>query len=289
MKTSNKILIAFATALILIPVLGMVIVSATQYKKGTYTADRFQAPDENNNTFAGKSAGKTAVKINAPFTQIEFGDAKGSSIELHLNNDNNFGAKVPEDLKDQITFNVTNGVLKVSFKDGFNAKEFRNRIIIFLYAPSFTNLKGNNLFNFNLIATTEDLNVDLKDCEYFSLYNSDITYTTVANGDTTANGVSNQTTIKNLTLNLNHSGFNLADLDMNSLNITTSDSSTVTINEPGLDENTKSLTIGALNLKTKGLNDIKIGKIITKQAKGDFSDSTKLQIPAHLLNQMFKK
>lgn len=36
MKTSNKLLIAFAAALILIPVLGMVIVSATQYKTGSY-------------------------------------------------------------------------------------------------------------------------------------------------------------------------------------------------------------------------------------------------------------
>ncbi|RZL30141.1 MAG: hypothetical protein EOO96_18725 [Pedobacter sp.] len=288
MKTSNKILIAFAAALILIPVLGMVIVSATQYKKGTHTADRFQAPDENNNTFAGKSVGKTAVKISETFTQIEFEDAKGSSIELHLNKDENFGAKVPEDLKDQIVFKVTNGVLKVSFKDGFNAKEFRNRMIIFLYAPSFKSLKGNNLFNFNLIATTEDLSVDLKDCDYFSLYNSDVTSTTVVNGDTTANAVSNQTTIKNLTLKLNHSGFNLADLDMNSLNITTSDSSTVTINDPGL-ESPKSLTIGALNLKTVGSNNVKIGKVKVNEAKGDFSDGTILQIPADLLNKMFKK
>ncbi len=39
MKTSNKLLIAFASVLILVPLMGMIFVSQVNYKTGTYQED----------------------------------------------------------------------------------------------------------------------------------------------------------------------------------------------------------------------------------------------------------
>ncbi|RZL44061.1 MAG: hypothetical protein EOP00_21545 [Pedobacter sp.] len=255
MKTSNKILIAFAAALILIPVLGMVIVSATQYKTGTYTVDRFQAPDQSDKTFVAKSAGKTAIKINEPFTQVDIEDAKGASIELHLNTDKSFGAKIPDNLKETFDFKVTNGVLKISIKEGAVIDEYRNRAIIMLYAPNLLSLKGNKVNNLHLVTLIDEFNIDLKDCTYFSLSRGEITSTTVVNGDTTDHQAFDQTAIKNLKLNLDHTEFNLADLNINSLDITASNNSVVNINEEG-SEDRKALNTSQLN-KLKAIFQIR--------------------------------
>ncbi|RZJ77156.1 MAG: hypothetical protein EOO47_17600 [Flavobacterium sp.] len=79
----------------------------------------------------------------------------------------------------------------------------------------------------------------------------------------------------------------MSDLDLNSLDINTLNNSSVFINNDEF--NTRNLSINELTINTNGLADVKIKKVVVEKANGVFSDSTKLEIPAYLLNQMYKK
>jgi len=286
MKLSNKLLIGFAAALILIPVLGMVVVSATQYKKGTYASYNYEVQLDNNQSFDAKSTSKFAVPFDQPFSRINIQEANGSSIEVHLNVDQKYGAKIPNELKDQIVFTVTNGVLNINFKKDFKAEEFRDRIMIIVYAPSFEGLKAAHLNNLHLTTKAENFEADVTDCNYFSINVGEVTTTQIVNGDTTSNEVNNQTVIKNLTLHLDKASFVL-NKNLENLTITANNSSIIINDE---DENNQSpIAIRNLDLKTLGTNDVKIRNVTVESAKGVFSDSTKLEIPAYVLNKMYQK
>ncbi|MES2448117.1 MAG: hypothetical protein V4546_13105 [Bacteroidota bacterium] len=286
MKTSNKILISFAAALILIPILGMVIVSATKYKNQPDHFEAFKDQIEDLKSFETKSQGKTSIKLNENYDQINIENGNGSSLEVKLLKDDNYGAKIADEFKDVIKFKVNNGILNISFKQGFKIDDFNNRIIIVLYAPEFKNLKAKNLFNLHIKAELNDFSMDLTDCN-FNLAKGGATSTKVVNGDTTENKVFNQTLIKNLKLSLNNTKFYMSDLDLNSLDINALNNSSVFINNDEF--NSKKLSINELTINTNGLADVKIKQVVVEKAKGVFSDSTKLEIPAYLLNQMYKK
>lgn len=281
MKLSNKLLIGFAAALILIPILGMVVVSATKYKEGNYTSYNNEVQLDNNQPFDAKSTNKFAAAFDQPYSKINIQQAYGSSIEIHLNVDQKYGAKIPTELKDQIIFTVTNGMLNINFKKDFKAEEFRNRITIILYAPLFDGLKATHLNSLHLTAKAENFAADITDCNYFSVNVGE-----TVNGDTTSNGAINQNVIKNLTLNLDNAKFYLND-DLENLSVIGNNSSII-INEED-EDSPKAVAIRNLNLKTTGTNHIKVGKLVFETVSAEFSDYTKLEIPAYLLNKMYTK
>ena len=74
MKTSNKLLIAFASALILIPLLGMIYVSQVKYRDGKSGVE--SRPEIT--SFDSAAERMTSIAVNA-FQTINIADAKGQS------------------------------------------------------------------------------------------------------------------------------------------------------------------------------------------------------------------
>eukprot|EP00388_Colpodella_angusta_P016830 GDKJ01041684.1.p3 GENE.GDKJ01041684.1~~GDKJ01041684.1.p3 ORF type:complete len:160 (+),score=12.26 GDKJ01041684.1:1382-1861(+) len=158
--------------------------------------------------------------------------------------------------------------------------------MIIVYAPSFEGLKAAHLNNLHLTTKAENFEADVTDCNYFSINVGEVTTTQIVNGDTTSNEVNNQTVIKNLTLHLDKASFVL-NKSLENLTVTANNSSIIINDE---DENNQSpIAIRNLDLKTLGTNDVKIRNVTVESAKGVFSDSTKLEIPAYVLNKMYQK
>ena len=161
MKTSNKLLIAFAAALIIIPVLGMVIVSATQYKTGSYKdivhkVENFTTPTPNMETLAVQSA----------FTAVSISDANGKSVNINIINDEKFGVKVPAAYKDLVSLSVdVNGQLQITFKDqpkndGNDRDSYYSNI--YVYAPNVKGLNVSNAESIFIMANADSLAVNVQ-------------------------------------------------------------------------------------------------------------------------------
>lgn len=281
MKTSNKILIAFAAALILIPVLGMVIVSATQYKKGTYTTDRFQAPDESLNNLEKATVGYVKKDL-AGFKKIEIADGKGLAFQLSVINSDKYGVKIPSDFKDNISFSVDNdGILQIKFDDKLNRSGNNGYgVIILVYAPSISKINASTLGTLTLNTEADSLTLAVKDTETVN-FGSSVTYH--GNRETT----DNHTKVQNLTLDLESSSFNSYNNSFNNLSINASKNSSIEI--WGEDESKDKYSIENLNLNTQGNVKVRVENIRVKNSSADVSDSTDLAVPTYMLKQMFKK
>ena len=116
MKTSNKLLIAFGAALILIPLMGMIYQAQVNYKTGDYSSENLDR-EKNDNHFSNPSENMSS-KTMLPFTAVNIDDAKNRGIYIHFIKDDKFGVKVQNDLKDSIDFTVdANGQLQIKLKN----------------------------------------------------------------------------------------------------------------------------------------------------------------------------
>jgi hypothetical protein len=288
MKTSNKLLIAFAAALILIPALGMVIVSATQYKTGSYSQDiasnnasekHFNTPTENMESKA----------ISAAFSSINIEDGKRMGIYINLVNDENYGVKIPKELKDSISFNVdANGQLQITL----NAKRDvhrRDYATIIVYGK---NLKQVNISNaefvyFDAIADSVQLNV--KKSGNVSL-NKDVNLNALhITTDEVKNLQINEISVKSLLLTLNGTNFQSEESSYDNLSINAAGKSEIEIKGSDYNNKDKKYFIKKLFINTLNEADFKIENITVDHCSGSFSDQTKVQMPAVNLNQMYKK
>ncbi len=286
MKTSNKLLISIAVLFFMVPLLGMMIRSKMYYKSYNVSFNADQSL--NNQSFKEKTPGRKAIVINEPFYAVNLVDANNSSVELHLNHEDNYGVKVQDDLADKFGFKVENEVLNISFKDGFSINDYRNRVMVTVYAPKFKEVSANHTFNLNIITITDSLNIKLQNCGFFSTGKDGdlLTVTKLVNGDTVKHETFNGTQFKNLNIFLDHSKMAMSPIDLNHLNISAQNNSTVEMEGAG--PNVKESVIEHFKLITLGKNEIKINNFNLKELKGEISDDTKLEVPTSMLKRLFK-
>ena len=284
MKTSNKLLIAFAAALILIPVLGMVIVSATQYKTGTYKdvvhkVENLSTPTKNMET----------LPVQNSFTAVNIADAKGISLNVELVKDEKFGVKIPATYKDLITLNVdANGQLQILIKeqpdsDGQKGNSFYTKI--YVYAPSFKDLNVTNARDVTVMAAVDSLAVNVQKSRSLSLnYEAKIENLKIKTVDVTNVDLRDRD-MKAVSLDLNNAKLTTYSSSFEHLSILTAGKCEIALQ--GNYDQAKKYTINNLVLNTTGTADVKFENITVNNCAGKLSDQTQVQMPAVNLNQMY--
>jgi hypothetical protein len=284
MKTSNKILIAFASALILVPILGMVYVSRALYKVGS-SKDIVEHKIENFNT---ATAGMTSIQLKSPFQSVSLEDAKGASFGIRFVKDEKFGVKIPDAYKNVITASVdANGQLQLVVKDKQTVDNRNGYISILIYAPNLTDINIANANSAYVTAMIDSLSIRVKKVGSMGIGSE----THIGHLSLTATDVQSfrlrEDDVKSLTLNLTNANFNSEKNSYDLLSITTAGNCELEIN--GNNESVNQYSIKNLVLTTMGKADVKLENIKAISCSGSFSDETTVNMPAVNLNQMFKK
>lgn len=285
MKTSNKILIAFASALILIPVLGMVIVCATQYKTGTYKAD---IPKIEN--FSTPTKNMVSLALTSSFQSVNVADSKGLALSIHLIKDDKSGIKIQDKFKDLISATVdANGQLQITIKDQIETEsnKMRRYTSIYIYAPSVKSLNVANANDLNITSTADSLTLDMKKLGSLS-FDSETHIKQLNLKTVDVERLSfREDDIKSINLDLDKTKLYIESNSFDNAAITTRGNCEVEIGAQY--DNARGQTINNLILNTNGIASVKIENTIIKNCAGKFSDETQVQMPAINLNQMYKK
>lgn len=281
MKTSNKLIIAFASALTLIPLLGMVYVAQVDY----VDAKSASVDDKTLAQLSTPSRNMASIAIAEPFESINIADAKGLSVNIQLIKDEKFGIKISEGIKDLIGTSVdANGQLQITIK---RKSENRQYITILIYAPKFKQLNLAQASGLDLTAKMDSLSLNVKGTE-------DIRFTEdthLTNLNLSAIDVAQvyvrDNQIKSIALDLKNTNFKSEDSSFDHLSITTSGKSEIRV--IGDEEKADKYGIKNLVLHTLDQTFVKFEGINIANCSGSFSDQTTVQMPAVNLNQMYKK
>lgn len=278
MKTSNKILIGFAAALILIPILGMVYTSRVYYKDSKDVKDVVY----HNNTFKSPAQNLLSTPISKSFNAVNVQDAKGYFLNIRLVEDKDYGVKVQGDLKNTFTFNVdANGTLQISAAD--KKDDGNNYGLLIIYAPKINNISVTKAHGVELRANQDSLNFNVAKSGRVN-FSSDMQVNSLYVNATDVELINIDKDIKNATFNLAKTPFYSSFASFDNINIL-SDSEIELI---GSDKEKAKYGIKNLVINTKGDANFKVENMAIDKCSGSFSDQTKVQMPAVNLNQMYK-
>jgi hypothetical protein len=285
MKTSNKLLIAFASALILIPLLGMVYVSQVKYKTGSYD-DAMDVVHKVEN-FSTPTKNMESKAIATAFESVNIGDAKNLSIYINIIKDDKYGAKVPNELKDSIDFTVdASGTLQITLKNQLKKRDNSYKTI-WIYMP---NIKKLNVANAEFVyfdVTADSLALTVKNSHNITL-NKDVNLNVLSiNTDSVKNVELSKVAVKSLKVNMNGGNFNTVLSSYDNVSINATGKSEIELY--GAENADQKYVINNLLINTLSEATFKVGNIKVVNCSGSFSDQTKVQMPAVNLNQMFKK
>jgi len=279
MKTSNKLLIVLALLLIIVPIIAIAINIKINYKYVVHE-DYISKQEINNEPFNKKSAQRMAIPISKPFDYVNVYDAKNLRLEIHLNNSDVSGIKIPEYAKDYFNFDVDDkGILNITIKGNPYSG---NQIPISIYAPKFKKINVSNSDLLVVTATSDSLEANMSKVQSFSLSGG------ITTNDNRGNVIRtvNDTKIGKLTINLINSNFSSDGHSYQDLIINTKGVSQIGLNG---DENAKDrYSIKNLSVNTTDTAEVVINNININNLSGKISDHTKIQAPVANLKQLFK-
>ena len=288
MKTSNKLLIAFAAALILIPILGMVIVSATQYKKGSYS-DRIDIVRKVEN-FSTPTENMTSIAVSSAFKVVNLSDAKNLDLNIRLIKDEKFGVKISNEYKDLLFVKVDeSGQLQLTVKAQKTGEEnkMRDYAIVYIYAPDVKSLMIANASDLVVKSTADTLNLNLNKIESFYFDTGTDLNQLNLNAVQVKDLTLRRDKINSINVQITDSKFAIESMSLDNVSITTNGNSKVDVTkneEPKTAQIFKNLVIN-----TNGIAEVKFENTTINNCTGKLSDETIVQMPAVNLNQMYKK
>jgi hypothetical protein len=284
MKTSNKLLIAFASALLLIPILGMVYISQVKYKVGKYT----DIVDRKIENFSTATKNMTSIALATPFTSINVADAKQLTINVRFIKDEKFGIKIPTELKDLITATVdANGQLQLVIKSQKEKSERNNYTDIYVYAPNLKEVSVDHANDAYLTASVDSIRFNVKNTGTVSLGSgAHVNYLNISTTDVERLSF-REDDVKSVTANLNNTNFRSESNSYDYLSIATNGKCEIDIIGDYNNENKQ--VIKNLVLNTVGKAEVKLENIKAINCAGSFSDQTMVQMPAANINQMYNK
>lgn len=277
MKTSNKLLIAFATALIIVPILITVYVS-----KANYTDRKnYNSTAENNIKQLDKTTEGYFKKSLQSFNKIIIPDGANLNVQLLIINSNKYGVKIPEDFKDVITFTVNqNKELSIKFDDRLDRSANRGYgVIIVIYNPEINKIDVSKIGNLTLNAQLDSLDLKSTNTENIN-FGSVVTYHNIIGA------THNNSYAKNLNLELEQSGFQSQNNSFNTLTINATKNSDILLQ--GDKDQKDKFNIKLLKLNTTGHVEFKIENMNVDNSIANVSDSTNFLAPTYILKQMFK-
>lgn len=279
MKTSNKLLIAFAATLIVLPVLVMAVVSKMYYTDAKNWVDL----EKQNETFDGKSENVEAIPLNQ-FSAINIADGKEADFYIHLVKDKKFGVKLAKSEKEFVKFSVDkDGRLQINITP--KNKEY-NYIELFVYAPETNFLGANNVSDLELKVKGDTLALNIKKFRNLKFHEASQFQKLSINAEGGYTNIEEKAIVKSLRLNLKSARFKSDGVSFENLDITSIGNSKIDVF--GSYDTEKKYTIRNLSLKTTDSADVTFKEIAIANAKGSLSDQTVIQIPVVNLKQMLK-
>lgn len=279
MKTSNKLLIALAIAIIVVPLLVLGVHAKLYYKKSNNFAVTYDLFEH----FDSVSEGFVSHEISKPFTRVNFPNANKAFLTVYLMKDNKSGVKIPEEFKDFVQVQSDkNDVLVISVKE--LPESDRVYASIYIYSPDIVQLMAANGDNLTVFTNNDSLAVDLEKFRSATLN----PYNKGASIKAYANDVSeiffNSGSAESLNMHLNNSHFKSSSSSYKTLDIKTSGTSYVTIT--GDPQSPKEYFIDKLSLVTEGKSGVTLENMNVSAATGSLSDSTHVSMPMAILKTM---
>ncbi|NTE04897.1 hypothetical protein G6M26_11370 [Agrobacterium tumefaciens] len=281
MKTSNKLLIALAALLIIVPILVIAINVNLNYIDKKVFWKQLKDNQSLNSILDGYE------NKNLPkFTTINFSDGNNAYINLEIIKSEKTGIKIPIGLSEQYDLSVDNNQT-LQIKLTHPEKKLKYSVTIYIYTSDIKRLNIEKASGFNLNISTNTIDINAKNVNHL-----DFTEETKINNlnlnmekvqDLTFSGTN---TIQNIDMKLNESNFSTSKSFFKSLNIVSNGHSNIDISGDEQDKN--KYQIDFLSIKTTGKTSLNLEDIKVAKSIGDLSDSTKVSMPAFLLKTMFK-
>jgi len=280
MKTSNKLLIAFASALILIPVLGIAIISRVYYEKGDSSAPGNTEMD----TFGPVPKDMPALAVTAPFESVNIEGADQFYLAVRLVQAEKTEIRYADNLKGLISTTVdSKGQLQIVLKKSDQQRDNYTRI--WIYGPGIKKLSIVNGRGLNLNAKMDSLQLSLINTGsgHFDP-ETNIGWLSVRT-DKVGEISFRETATKSVSLDLNGTNVKSEMSSFDNLSINAAGNAEIELNG-GYGE-AAGKTVKHLTLNTLGKAKVRILNMQIDRCSGKFSDSTQVEMPAVNINQMY--
>lgn len=282
MKTSNKLLIALAALLIIVPIL----VIATYVKVNYITINEAIKNNEGLTHFNTKTPAFVSHKIDQAFNLININGSEKAILNLTLVENPAYGYKISEDNDQHYQAIVdANGRLNISRKANQDDDKYVLNLVIF--APKFNQLAVADVLQLELNTKLKQLDLDLKNINSVSFDQKTKISQLNVNGNQVNDFSLSHNEVNELKLNLMDVEFRSTSSSYKSLALTLSGKSDITISGDDIDGN--KYQIDRLLITDKGSSTISLDKIKVIEAMGNFSDATKINTPARYMKQFYGK
>ena len=278
MKTSNKLLIAFAAALILVPILCIAYVSRVYYEKGEYTSNMDETASYGPiSTIAFPATGSTET--------INVLDKSGIHLIIAVNRDANEGLKVSNNLKGLVSVKTdANGQIQIELNSGKEGIGNLGKITISSALVRVLNVAGSQGVSLHAEVDSLDLNLNNIGSVEFN-QETKLKYLNVSTKKVNDIRFA-ETNSLSASLNLTNTNVRSDLASFENLNINSAGTSIIELN--GGDQAGQGKKINNLSINTLGKTDLKVLNMVINNCSGKFSDSTSVQMPAVNINQMYK-
>lgn len=281
MKTSNKLLIALAISLILIPIIVIAVNVKMNYKDSNTFYKNLKENTELNAPLYGYVANEFPE-----FSAVNVNDGNNAYINFVVLKSDKAGIKIPVDLKALYDIKVDeHNVLQFILKN--TNKKLKYNLTVYIYSNHVKSFNLAKAAGFILDIKSDSVQLNITDVKRVSFHEltSIGSLTVKANkvGDLRFDNEKNS----NVAIELNNSNFSSLRSPFQSLNIRSVGQSNIDIFGDLNDRN--KYKIDHLYIKTAGNTDLKVGNIKINNSSGNLSDSTSVSMSASILKTMFNK
>ncbi|MDN3587679.1 hypothetical protein QWY86_13435 [Pedobacter aquatilis] len=281
MKTSNKLLIALAVSLIIIPI----IVIAVNVKINYRDTKAFYRNLKENTDFKSELDGYT-IKELPQFSAVNLNDGNDSYINFVVVKSDKSGIKIPSDLIEIYNIKVDeNNTLQITLKNA--EKKLRYSLTAYIYSNKVKAFNISKAGGFTLDIKSDSVQLNAIDVNRISFQDlTEIGFLNIkANkvGDLRFDNAKNS----NVNIELNNSNFSTLKSPFQSLSINSFGNSNIEIYGDTGDK-TK-YKIESLSIKTAGKTELNIDDIKVLKSSGSLSDSTKVNASASIIKSMLNK
>ncbi|WP_448105262.1 GIN domain-containing protein [Pedobacter panaciterrae] len=283
MKTSNKLLIAFGVLMFVVPLTIMAYTINRDYKDPEEIKEQGNA----NSHFNSHSNGFTSIALKETFKSISITGKVQNMWYVNLVNDQDYGVKVSEIYKDFVKVSIdANEQLHITMNEGF--KDVMYPIAIYVYAPKIEtlNLAGVDAVTLTFKNKTDALQLNAKDVMQLTMESDFKVNHLSIDAEKVNNMVFGGAELKSLNLNLKSSRFKSEMKSFNSLNVSASDGSELSIF--GDEQSKARFAIEQLTLNTSGKVDVNLTDMKLNNVSGTLSDETMINVPVVYLKQLIK-
>lgn len=290
MKTSNKLLIAFAFLMFVVPLTIMAYTINRDYKDPEEIKEQGNANlrlNSNSNGFSSIVLKKTFKSISVHGGRVGAFGNRDKTWYVNLVNDKDYGVKVSETYKDFVEVTIdANEQLHITLKG--DLKDVSYPIAVYVYAPKIEelNLSDIDAVTLTFKNQTEALKLNAKDIVFLNM-ESDFNVNHLSmNAEKVNDFLLAGEGVKSLDLELKSSHFRSEVKSYDSLNISASTESGLNIS--GDEQNKDRIGISQLTLNTTGKVDVNLTDIKLNAVSGSLSDETMIKLPIVYLKKMIK-